>query len=254
MDTNSIIEQLRDDDNYYGDLGRKFLSNSDIKVLHDSPDLYGMKWDSNIDFIKGRYLHTRILEPHRIGEIPVIDASTRNTKVYKDFVAEHHVEGMDKPIFLLKKEADEVERLCRRVEYNEEFADALQGNIQENEIEEPMIGELFGYWFKGKSDRINQHRGFIADIKTTKSLSSFVSNFRKYGYHSQAYIYQHLFGLPVRFYVICKESGRLGIYDVSEETLNEAEDYIKYSLDNMELYYGENPTLSIEQFYQYQEI
>ena len=39
MDYNieEIVEQLRDDNNYYGELGRRFLSASDIKTLHNNP-------------------------------------------------------------------------------------------------------------------------------------------------------------------------------------------------------------------------
>ena len=72
------------------------------------------------------------------------------------------------------------------------------------------------------------------------------------GYHAQAYIYQKLFGLPMRFYVVSKEDGKLGVYDVSKETLERAEDYIKWALEKMEMYYGENPTEDIGQYYEYQ--
>ena len=32
-----ILEKLRDDDNYYGEFGRQFLSNSDIYKLLNNP-------------------------------------------------------------------------------------------------------------------------------------------------------------------------------------------------------------------------
>jgi len=33
MDKDKIIEQLKDDELYYGEFGKQFLSNSDIKYL-----------------------------------------------------------------------------------------------------------------------------------------------------------------------------------------------------------------------------
>ena len=33
MEKDKIIEQLKDDELYYGEFGQKFLSNSDVKVL-----------------------------------------------------------------------------------------------------------------------------------------------------------------------------------------------------------------------------
>lgn len=248
---NETIELLRDDDNYFGELGKKYLSNSDIKNLVHDPDLYGKPWDDKADFLKGKYLHYRVLQPELKEPMIIVDAATRNTTIYKDTVAEHSIEGMPKPIFLLKKEVVELDYLADRVEMNDTFVDGLQAHKEPFEVEEPMIGELLGYWFKGKADRINKHRGFIADFKTTKSLSSFVSNFRTYGYHGQAYIYSKLFGLPVRFFVICKATGRLGVFDVSDETLADAEVYITTGLDRLEYYYGKGGTGKIDQYYSY---
>jgi hypothetical protein len=33
MNKENVIEKLRDDKNYYGDFGKKYLSNSDIKDI-----------------------------------------------------------------------------------------------------------------------------------------------------------------------------------------------------------------------------
>ena len=37
MDKSKLIEQLQDDDNYYGRLGQSYLSNSDILELMKNP-------------------------------------------------------------------------------------------------------------------------------------------------------------------------------------------------------------------------
>lgn len=247
------IEALRDDANYYGALGRQFLSNSDIVTLHNEPLDYGQGADG-LPLIVGDYMHKRILQPELVKSIPVVAAKTRRNKEYTSYVEERTIEGQPKPIFLLEKEAEEMEHWASIIERNHEFVDALQVDIQPNEVEEPMIGEIHGYMFKGKADRINRRRGFIADLKTTRSLSSFRESIRKYGYHSQAYIYRKLFGLPVRFYVFSKEDGRLAVVDITDTTLGEAEQYVEWGLQKLEYYYGEQPEGDIEQFYQYWEV
>lgn len=256
MDIPRIIERLRDEEEYFGDFGQQFISNSDIKTLLEKPDMYGARWDNNIDFLKGRYLHHRVLQPELFeeeGKFPmvIVDCNTRNNTEYKNAVAENSLEGIEKPIYLLKKEADEMNFLADKVLANDEFREALTGNRQENEVEEPMVKELFGYWFKGKADRLNRSLGITADFKTTRSLSSFTSNFRTYGYHGQAYIYGELFNMPVWFYVIDKETGRLGKFQVSDETLQAGEEYVKAGLVRLEYYYGEKPLGDLSQYYDF---
>jgi hypothetical protein len=60
--------------------------------------------------------------------------------------------------------------------------------------------------------------------------------------------------MPVRFYVIDKSNGRLGIYDVSPETLQQAEERVKWGLEKLEMYYGQTPTENVEQYYEYLEL
>lgn len=249
-----IINELRDDTNYYGEMGRRFVSTSDIKTLISDPLEYGVSRKDELFFVKGDYFHKRVLQPEILGDFISCDAATRNTKVYKELVEEHHVEGADKPIFLLKKEIEEIEADCMKIEINNDFVAGLQANKQEFEVEEPMVGDILGYKFKAKADRLNTHEGFIADLKSTRSLSSFRSQFRKLGYHAQAYVYGTLFGLPMRFFVVEKGTGKLGIYDVSKETLQAGEDYVKWGLEKLELYYGEDGQKHIDQYYNYQEL
>jgi len=248
-----IIERLRDEEEYFGDFGKQFVSNSDIKTLIDKPDLYGARWDTNVDFLKGRYLHHKVLQPELLDSnfpMIIVDCNTRNNTEYRTIVEENTLAGIEKPLFLLKKEADEMNFLADKVLANADFREALVDNKQPNEIEEPEIKEMFGYMFKGKADRINRHMGIIPDFKTTRSLSSFTSNFREYGYHGQAYIYGELWGMPVEFFVIDKETSRLGRFMVSDQTLQEGKDFVLKGLERLEYYYGENPKANINDFYE----
>ena len=43
MDKSKLIEQLQDDDNYYGKLGQSYLSNSDILELMKNPQKFKMQ-------------------------------------------------------------------------------------------------------------------------------------------------------------------------------------------------------------------
>jgi len=249
------IETLRDDNQYFGDFGKQFFSNSEIGQLINQPDQYGEPWKKSVDFEKGQYLHKRMLEPWLFEDdgqpMVIVNCSTRNNKEYKELVAANTDEDGNKPIYLLQKEADEMDYLVKMMERNDEFVEVLRGDLQDNEVEEPMIKEIEGYLFKGKADRKNQSKGIVADLKSTRGLDSFRMNFKKYGYHSQAYIYRELFGLNVRFYVIDKETGRLGIYDVCDETLELGRKRVLLGLEKYETYYGENPTMNVDQYVDY---
>lgn len=247
----SIVERLRNDEDYYGDFGKQFFSNSEIAQLIDTPDLYGKQTEVTLDMLKGSYLHRKILEPEKLNDIVIVDADTRNNKAYREVIQFHEKEGKPKPIFLLRKEISALDALADTALKNNEFRRYLLGNAQPGEFEEPNVGEIMGYLFKGKADRVNNFEGVIPDIKTTRNLETFPSSFWKYGYHSQAYIYSHLWGLPVRFFVISKEDGRLGVYDVSDETLEAGRLRVEQGLKRYEMYFGDEATEDVDQYFDY---
>ena len=84
MNIDKAIEKLRDDEHYYGSFGKKFLSNSDIKTLLDNPLEYGKPSERIPAFLVGGYFHTAILEPDKLKNFKIIEATTRNTKKYKE--------------------------------------------------------------------------------------------------------------------------------------------------------------------------
>ena len=61
-----ILEKLRDDDNYYGEFGRQFLSNSDIYKLLNNPLDFGKPLEPMPALLVGGYFHTAILEPGKL--------------------------------------------------------------------------------------------------------------------------------------------------------------------------------------------
>ena len=58
-----ILEKLKDDEHYYGEYGRQFISNSDIRTLMTNPLEFKKPPPSAPHFLIGGYFHTAILEP-----------------------------------------------------------------------------------------------------------------------------------------------------------------------------------------------
>ncbi len=108
MDRQEILDNLRDDEKYYGDFGKTYLSNSDIMALLNNPLDFKKQSPATPAMVIGGYFHTCILEPHKLDKYKIVKSTTRNTKAYK--------EVSDGDICLLEKEADEIElmRSCIR--------------------------------------------------------------------------------------------------------------------------------------------
>ena len=178
-----IIEKLRDDKHYYGDFGKKYLSNSDIGTLLKNPLALGQPSKPSTAFLVGGYFHTAILEPHKLKKYRVIPSSTRNTKVYKE------MSGGE--LCLLEHEVDMIEKLSDKILSNK----VCHGLIRDSKIEYevPGVKEIEGNMWKGKSDIINHNEKLIIDLKTTNDINTFKNSAWKYNYDSQASVsYTHL--------------------------------------------------------------
>ena len=209
MNRNEIIEKLKDDEHYYGDFGKKFLSNSDISALLNNPLEFKKPLKPSPALVIGGYFHTCILEPDKLDKYKIIESSSRNTKVYKELS-----EG---DICLLEKEADEIQLMREKVLSVDLFKDLIQeGKI---EYEKPGVIDLEGLLWKGKADIINHTNQLLVDLKTTSNIQTFHSSCYKFNYDSQAYIYSKMFGYELVFIVIDKNTHQLGLFDCSEEFL-----------------------------------
>lgn len=240
-----IINKLKDDNEYYGGVGKNYLSNSDIGTLLNNPKDYGKEREDNREFLLGRYFHQCILEPHKAVNFPLIEVASRNAKAYKDFLEKHGLE-----VAMLLKEKEEVDEWIRTIKENETFSRYIYN--PSNKYECPAVGEIEGAMWKGKADIVSED--FVYDIKTTSSIQDFKWNSRKYNYDSQAFIYQQLFGKPMIFLVIDKVSRMLGMYSVSDEALERGKEKVQRALRVYNKFYGDNATSDINQFYFYDEI
>ena len=140
-----IIEKLRNDEHYYGEFGKKYLSNSDIGTLLKNPLLLGQPSKPTSAFLVGGYFHTAILEPDKLKKYRVIQSSTRNTKVYKE------MSGGE--LCLLQHEVDMIDVMSDKILNNKICKDLIRGNNVE--YEKPGVTELEGNMWKGKADIIN---------------------------------------------------------------------------------------------------
>ena len=202
MDREKELLKLKDDEHYYGKFGKQFLSNSDIGTLLNNPLSFGQSMKPIPAFLVGGYFHTAILEPHKLKSFKIIEATTRNSKVYKEI--------SDGELCLLQHEVDKIEMLVDVMMSNEICNDLICGDNVEYEV--PGIAEINGKLWKGKADIINHDERLIIDLKTTADISKFKYSATKYNYNSQAYIYQKLFGYEMIFMAIDKTTKQIGIY------------------------------------------
>jgi hypothetical protein len=235
MNKEKAIEKLRDDEHYYGSFGKKYLSNSDIGTLLTNPLALGKQQAPRPAFLVGGYFHTAILEPEKLNKFKIIEATTRNTKAYKE------ISGGE--LCLLQHEVDTIELMTEKMLAN----DICKGLIRDTntEYETPGITELEGQLWKGKADIINHNEKLIIDLKTTADLNKFRYSASKYNYDSQAYIYSKLFGYEMIFIVIDKNTHQIGIFDCSPEFYERGKDKVERAVQAYELFYkseGFDPT------------
>lgn len=238
MTKDEVIERLRNDKDYYGDFGKKYLSNSDISTLLKNPLALGGAREVIPAFLVGGYFHTAILEPDKLVKYKVIEASTRNTKAYKE------MSGGE--LCLLQHEVDKIEVLIDKVLSNEVCEQLIRP--ANYEYEKPGITDIEGLKWKGKADIINHDDKLIVDLKTTGNLDDFKWSARKYNYDSQAYIYQHIFGYDMIFIAVDKNTHQIGIFDCSTDFIQRGYDKVMKATEAYKLFY-ENPDFKPENFF-----
>lgn len=228
MSNDEIIARLKNDEDYYGEFGKQYLSNSKIDSLLNNPLSFNDESEKTSAFLVGGYLHTAILEPNKLKKYKIIESSTRNTKAYKE------MSGGE--LCLLQHEVDKIDLMQERIMSNDVCNQLIRvGNV---DYEVPNIAKIGSNVWKGKADVINHDDGTIIDIKTTSNISAFRSSAYRYNYDSQAYIYSELFpGYSFTFLVIDKSTLQLGIYDCSDTFLQSGMDKVERANLNYDLFF-----------------
>jgi len=227
MTKQDILKKLEDDDHYYGEFGKKFLSNSSIKTLLTNPLALHQDTEKTSALLVGSYFHTAILEPDKLKKFKIVKSTTRNTKEYKE------MSGGE--LCLLQHEVDQIELLIDKLNSNNICNDLIHN--PSNDYEVPGVTELFGNLWKGKADILNHDEKLIIDLKTTSSLEEFRWSAKKYNYDSQAYIYQNLFGYEFMFIVIDKNTHQIGLFDCSGDFVERGESKVKKASEVYDLFY-----------------
>ena len=235
---NDAIERLRSDEDYYGEFGRQFRSNSDISTLLTNPLALGAEQKPNINFLIGGYFHTAILEPDKLKKYRIIESSTRNTKLYKE------ISGGE--MCLLQHEVDKLELMIDTMLSNDACNDLINGI--DVEYEKPGIKEIEGLLWKGKADIVNHDEKYVVDLKTTSNLHNFRSSAYKYNYDSQAYIYRKLFGYDLIFLAIDKVTRQIGIFDCYDKFYDSGKEKVKQAVEQWKLFY-ENPDFDPKNYF-----
>jgi len=227
MKKKEILARLKNDEDYYGDFGNQYLSNSHVGRLIKDPLRAFEQSKPSPAFLVGGYFHTCILEPDKINKYKIVKSSTRNTKEYKD------VSGGE--LCLLQHEVDAIELMREKVMSNDICKDLIQG--PQTEYEQPGIINMFDNNWKGKADIINHNEKLVIDLKTTADIDKFQWSASKYNYDSQAYIYSKIFGYEMLFIVIDKATHKIGVFDCSPEFYKRGEDKVCKASEAYDLFY-----------------
>ena len=238
LNKKEILDKLRNDEDYYGDFGQQFRSNSDISTLLTNPLALGTPQKPNINFLVGGYFHTAILEPEKLKKYRIVESTTTNTKAYKE------ISGGE--MCLLQHEVDQLELLIDTMQSNNVCRDLINGiNV---EYEQPGIGEIEGMMWKGKADIVNHDEKLVIDLKTTSDITKFRSSAFRYNYDSQAYIYRKLFGYDLVFIAIDKKTKQIGIFDCSDAFYENGKDKVQQAVEQYKLFY-ENPDFNPNNYF-----
>lgn len=240
-DKQELLEKMNDDSFYYGYLSGAALSSSSLKLLLDSPKTYYnvTKYgnEESQALRDGWLFHTAILEPEVFSSQVFVDVQSKNTKAYKEAVAEHG------KVFTLKEKNDA-----------ERMADAFLRNtkavelIRDCEFEVPAIDDVLGFPFRGKADVLGKSR--IVDLKSTSDIKAFPYSAKKYSYDVQCFLYSHLFGIDYKdfvFLVLDKKSLDIAIYHCSEEFYHSGEQKVEKALEVYDTYFLQ--AADLDQYY-----
>ena len=235
-----ILHNLKDDSMYYGEYGKRFLSNSDIGTLLSNPKMFGVSRPENKSLAEGRLFHQLILEPEKAKDFKTIDVNSRNTKAYKDYIQDNNVDFV-----MLDKEADAIKNLTKVMLSNLTFYENIYADG--NDFEVPSVKEIHGKLWKGKADIVGAE--FLIDIKTTSDINAFRWSAKKHNYDSQCYIYQQLFGKPLVFYVIDKLTEQIGIFKPSEEFVSSGEQKVLRAIEVYDRFFSDNSSETVDDYF-----
>ena len=188
MNKNEIINELRDDNEYYHGKGRDYLSASDINGILDgtyTKEIVDQEWKSHFEI--GKMFHVQTLEPEKLGKFKIKDVKRR----------------MAGEEFIKRSEAEMVAKMKLSHDADVTARGLLYGPGVEYEV--PNIVDIEGIPFKGKADCLNPQLGWCVDLKSTSRIDFFNESIKKW-YVAQLWCYYKIFGLPTAYIVVDKKT------------------------------------------------
>lgn len=270
-DKQELLEKMNDDSFYYGYLSGAALSSSSLKLLLDSPKTYYnvTKYgnEESQALRDGWLFHTAILEPEVFSSQIFVDVQSKNTKAYKEAVAEHGKVFTSAERSAAERMADAFLRNTKAVEL-----------IRDCEFEVPVIGDVMGFPFRGKADVLGKNQQIdieiledelginkvinfkvlrnilgndrIVDLKTTSDIKAFPYSAKKYSYDIQCYLYCELFNVThtdFTFLVLDKKSLDIGVFHSSKEFYESGRIKVEKALEVYDTYFLQ--AADLDQYY-----
>lgn len=231
-DKKELLDNMYEDDFYYGYLGKQALSSSSLKMLIQSPKTYKYvtKYGSGESqaLRDGKLFHTMILEPHKIDDLVIVDVATKAAKAYK----EAKEQGLE---VYTTKEIKDAERLADALLRNDEAVSYMS----KAQFEIPEAAMIDGIPFRAKADILKGNQ--IIDLKTTTGLNEFRYSAAKYSYDLQAYLYREMFGVDnFVFVAIDKGSLDIGIFECSDEFYESGKRKLEQGIENYKYFFGDD--------------
>jgi len=238
-DVKELVEEMRNDDFYYGYMGINSLSSSAVKDLLKSPKMYSNKVMDIIDkqsqpvndsFSEGRLIHQLILEPEKHFDWNIIDAKDKRSKEWKEALLSETQNT------ILKKDYDKCKSIADAFIANSR----MSLNLAFSDKEVPNVVEIEGIPFRVKADMLSEGV-HIYDLKTTANIYRFNKwTCMDYGYDCQVYIYCKAFNLTYKdfvFLVIDKANLEIGEFNVSEELYLSGESKVLQAIEVYKEYF-----------------
>jgi len=100
--------------------------------------------------------------------------------------------------------------------------------------------------FKGKCDVLGREE--VIDLKTSSNVHKFRWSCQEYCYDSQAFIYQTLFGKPMVFIVIDKNTFELKISDCSSDFIERGREKVEKAIKVYKKFYSDDATSNISNY------
>lgn len=240
MNKEQVIQKLKEDEHYYGSFGKQYLSASNVKDLLFRPTEYG-KLEKTLPLIQGGYFHTLMLEPEKLNTYHVLDVRTRNNKEFNDYKKDNNLDQYD---ILLSHEVDQINTWADKLKSNFDIHDMIYDS--DNQFEVPEITEIHGVKWKGKCDILG--KDFVYDLKTSSNVHKFRWSCKEYCYDSQAYIYQTLFGKPMKFIVIDKSSLEIKVAECSDQFIESGRQKVEDAVKQFNKFFKDDADCNIDDF------